>query len=72
MNISCLLMAILEFTAVSWGRGAGFPSCLPLEPGNISGQIAKSRDTAHPLTLEGRRRCGEQSGLLFRTETCLL
>ena len=56
-------------------RGLTNPSCLPQELGKARQHQWPDRpeqDLAHLLALEGRSRCGEQSGLLFRTETCLL
>lgn len=40
--------------------------------GKVSGQAAQNKATAHLLAPEGRSSCGEQSSVLFRTETCLL
>lgn len=87
LNISCSLMAILEFTAQALthflfhpqlsvgGEELASQVVCPwslARQGNVGGQIAQSRATTHSLALESRSGCREQSGLLFRTETCLL
>lgn len=87
LTLSCSLLAILEFTAQALSHFLFHPRQLVggedlasqvVSPwslashGHVSGQISQSRATTHPLALEARSGCGEQSGLLFRTETCLL
>lgn len=87
LNISCSLMAILEFTAQALSHFLFHPRLSAggeelasqvicpwslARQDNVGGQVAQSRATTHLLALEGRSSCGQQSSLLFRTETCLL